>query len=133
RRGTRHLRKRSDRAPERSTSGARDAAEDHRPEAGGRGSRGGEPMSSGEARRPRRGIGTTAIHGGERRPRAGNALTTPIFQTATFVFQDTAELSAHHSHEKPREEYGRYGNPTTEIAEAKCAALEGAEAGLAFA
>jgi len=90
-------------------------------------------MSSDDSRRRRRGVGTEAVHGGESRPRAGNAITTPIFQTATFVFQDTAELVAHHSHEKPREEYGRYGNPTTEVAEAKCAALEGAEAGLAFA
>ncbi len=81
----------------------------------------------------RRGLSTEAIHGGETRPRAGNAITTPIFQTSTFVFDDTAELIAHHSHELKREEYGRYGNPTTQVAEAKCAALEGAEAGLAFA
>jgi len=80
-----------------------------------------------------RGPGTEAVHGGEQRPRPGNAITTPIFQTATFVFRDTAELVAHHSHRAPREEYGRYGNPTTQVAEAKCAALEGAEAGLAFA
>ncbi len=81
----------------------------------------------------KRGPSTEAIHGGETRPRAGNAITTPIFQTATFVFQNTAELAAHHSHEVRREEYGRYGNPTTHVAEAKCAAIEGAEAGLAFA
>jgi cystathionine gamma-synthase len=80
-----------------------------------------------------RGLSTEALHGGETRPRPGNAITTPIFQTATFVFRDTAELAAHHRHEAPREEYGRYGNPTTRVAEAKCAALDGAEAGLAFA
>lgn len=80
-----------------------------------------------------RGLSTEALHGGETRPRLGNAITTPIFQTATFAFRDTAELAAHHRHEAPREEYGRYGNPTTRVAEAKCAALDGAEAGLAFA
>lgn len=85
------------------------------------------------SRKTRRGLSTEAIHGGETRPRPGNAITTPIFQTATFVFQNTAELAAHHSHEVRRQEYGRYGNPTTQVAEAKCAALEGAEAGLAFA
>src|SRR5690606_5247904 len=37
------------------------------------------------------------------------------------------------SREVEREEYGRYGNPTQEVLERKCAALEGAEAGLAFA
>ncbi len=77
-------------------------------------------------------MATRAIHGGETRPRAGHAITTPIFQTATFVFRDTAELVAHMNHEVSREEYGRYGNPTQRIAEDKCAALEGAEAGLAF-
>ncbi len=77
-------------------------------------------------------LATRAIHGGETRPRAGHAITTPIFQTATFVFRDTAELVAHMNHEVSREEYGRYGNPTQRIAEDKCAALEGAEAGLAF-
>jgi len=89
-------------------------------------------MSNDDGSKRRRRVATEAIHGGETRPRAGNAITTPIFQSATFVFRNTAELAAHHSHETRREEYGRYGNPTTQIAEAKCAALEGAEAGLAF-
>ena len=78
-------------------------------------------------------IATRAVHGGEARPRPGNAITTPIFQTATFTFKNTAELVAHMKHEISREEYGRYGNPTQRIAEEKCAALEGAEAGLSFA
>jgi cystathionine gamma-synthase len=82
---------------------------------------------------PRRGIATDAIHGGESRPRPHNAITTPIFQTATYVFRDTAELSRHMSREAEREEYGRYGNPTQEVLERKCAVLEGAESGLAFA
>jgi len=77
-------------------------------------------------------LATEAIHGGETRPRPGNAITTPIFQTATYVFQDTRELVDYMSHQVEREEYGRYGNPTQRVAEAKCAALEGAEAGLAF-
>jgi cystathionine gamma-synthase len=76
---------------------------------------------------------TTAVHGGEKRPRPGNAITTPIFQTATYVFRDTAELVDYMSGNVEREEYGRYGNPTQRIAEEKCAALEGAEAGLGFA
>lgn len=76
---------------------------------------------------------TTAVHGGEKRPRPGNAITTPIFQTATYVFANTAELVDYMSGNVEREEYGRYGNPTQRIAEQKCAALEGAEAGLGFA
>lgn len=91
-------------------------------------------MSTGEGKSGRRrGLLTEAIHGGESRPRPGNAITTPIFQTATYVFRDTAELVDYMSGNTEREEYGRYGNPTQRIAEKKCAALEGAEAGLGFA
>lgn len=90
-------------------------------------------MSRPEQPPPRRNLLTTAIHGGEKRPRPGNALTTPIFQTATYVFRNTAELVDYMSGNTEREEYGRYGNPTLRIAEEKCAALEGADAGLGFA
>lgn len=79
------------------------------------------------------GFSTRAVHGGERRPRPGNAITNPVFQTATFTFENTAELYAFFRGETEREaEYGRYGNPTQAVAERKLAALEGAEAGLLF-
>jgi len=90
-------------------------------------------VSKPESPSPGRNLLTTAIHGGERRPRPGNAITTPIFQTATYVFRDTAELVDYMSGNTEREEYGRYGNPTQRVAERKCAALEGAEDGLGFA
>jgi cystathionine gamma-synthase len=81
----------------------------------------------------RRSLLTEAIHGGEKRPRPASAITTPIFQTATYVFRNTAELVDYMSGNVEREEYGRYGNPTQRVAEQKCAALEGAEAGVSFA
>ena len=90
-------------------------------------------MSEAGDRRKHRSLLTDAIHGGETRPRAGHSITTPIYQTATYVFRDTAELVDYMSGGAEREEYGRYGNPTQRVAEAKCAALEGAEAGLGFA
>jgi cystathionine gamma-synthase len=76
---------------------------------------------------PRVGFGTAAVHAGEPRKKDGNALTTPIMQTATYTFADTQELRDHFEHRIEREEYGRYGNPTQRIAEQKLAALEGAE------
>jgi cystathionine gamma-synthase len=85
------------------------------------------------ARASARGIGTLAVHGGERRPKLGNALATPIVQTATYTFADTAELRDHFERRIEREEYGRYGNPTQSIAEQKLAELEGAEDCLLFA
>lgn len=77
--------------------------------------------------REAQGFGTAAVHAGEPRHKAGNALTTPIMQTATYTFADTKELRDHFEHRIEREEYGRYGNPTQRIAEQKLAALEGAE------
>ncbi|HWO42307.1 MAG TPA: aminotransferase class I/II-fold pyridoxal phosphate-dependent enzyme [Candidatus Eisenbacteria bacterium] len=79
------------------------------------------------------GISTLAVHGGEPRPKPGDALTTPIWQTATYTFAGTAELRDHFERRIERDEYGRYGNPTQRIAEQKLAALEGAEDGLLFA
>jgi cystathionine gamma-synthase len=72
------------------------------------------------------GFGTAAVHAGEPRKKEGNALTTPIMQTATYTFADTQELRDHFEARIEREEYGRYGNPTQRIAEQKLAALEGA-------
>jgi cystathionine gamma-synthase len=78
------------------------------------------------------GPSTRAVHGGEPRPKLGNAVTEPIVQTATYTFANTAELADHFEGRIEREEYGRYGNPTQRVAEQKLAALEGAEAGLLF-
>lgn len=82
---------------------------------------------------PRRSPFTIAVHGGEPRTYAYDALTAPIVQTATYSFADTAELCAYFEGHKEREEYGRYGNPSVRIVEEKVAALEGTEDAVAFA
>ncbi|KAL2634432.1 hypothetical protein R1flu_005911 [Riccia fluitans] len=76
-----------------------------------------------------RSCSTTSVHGGERHSRAKvtDALTTPIVQTSTYTFRDTAELIAFQEGTHTSFEYGRYGNPTTFAAESKISALEGAE------
>jgi cystathionine gamma-synthase len=78
------------------------------------------------------GFSTRAVHAGEPREKAGNAVTTPIFQTATYVFRDTHELIEYMEGNIEREEYGRYGNPTQRVVERKLAALDGGEAALLF-
>src|SRR2546426_9527537 len=72
------------------------------------------------------GPSTLSVHGGEPRPKPAHALATPIVQTATFTFANTQELKDHFDGKIERVEYGRYGNPTQKIAEAKLTALEGA-------
>jgi methionine-gamma-lyase len=71
------------------------------------------------------GFGTRAIHGVELPAPTERPLSTPIFQTSTFVFDD-AERFAHALHQ-PREGfvYSRYENPTTAALEALMADLEG--------
>ena len=83
-------------------------------------------------------ISTLAVHAGEQRRKPYGALTTPIVQTSTYTFADTAEIMdfmERKAAQDPgvRDEYGRYSNPTQSAAERKVAALEGGEAALLFA
>ncbi|GAB4544624.1 MAG: PLP-dependent aspartate aminotransferase family protein [Haliangiales bacterium] len=73
------------------------------------------------------GFGTLAVHAGEPHRKAHGAITTPISCTATYVFDDTAEMRDHFEGRIEREEYGRYGNPTVRVAERKIAAIGGGE------
>ncbi len=75
---------------------------------------------------------TAVVHAGEPRSYPYDAVTAPVVQTATYTFANTAELIAYMEGRREREEYGRYGNPTVRLVEDKVAALEGAEAALAF-
>ncbi|HEX7477719.1 MAG TPA: aminotransferase class I/II-fold pyridoxal phosphate-dependent enzyme [Polyangiales bacterium] len=75
---------------------------------------------------------TPAVHSGEPARFAHDALTLPIIQTATYTFENTAELVAYMEGHKEREEYGRYGNPTVRVLEERIAALEGAEDAAVF-
>jgi cystathionine gamma-synthase len=81
---------------------------------------------------PKRPSLTPAVHGGEPPQYAHDALTAPIVQTATYTFENTAELVAYMEGRKEREEYGRYGNPTVRLMEDRVATLEGAEDAAAF-
>ena len=74
---------------------------------------------------------TQSVHAGEVWPKPHHSLVEPIFQTSTCTFDSMADAVAYqdahvHGHVADRFEYGRYGNPTVEAAEAHLAALEGA-------
>ena len=87
--------------------------------------------SSGPPAPPAPGPSTLSVHGGEPRLRPGRSLTAPLIQSSTYPFEHTAELIGHMEGRIDRPpEYGRYGNPTVADAEARLAALEGAEAAL---
>ncbi len=80
---------------------------------------------------------TIAVHAGAERPNPHHSLTVPVVQTATYTFANTADLcdfmdARMWGAAKGRTEYGRYGNPTVAAAEAKLAALEGAQAAVLY-
>ena len=81
-------------------------------------------------------VSTMAVHAGEAKRKLDGALTTPIVQTSTYTFADTAEIMAFMQQkaagEEARHEYGRYSNPTQTVAERKLAVLEGGERALLF-
>jgi cystathionine beta-lyase/cystathionine gamma-synthase len=77
-----------------------------------------------------KGFSTTLIHGGERQP--GGALTTPIYETTTFVFDSADAVERYNQGKSSQYLYSRYENPTIVAAEEKLAAADGAEAALAF-
>jgi cystathionine gamma-synthase len=77
-------------------------------------------------------IDTLAVRGGEPRKHAYDAVTTPIVCTTTYAFDDTRALLDHIEGKHEHREYGRYGNPTVDVAESKLAALEGGDAALLF-
>jgi cystathionine gamma-synthase len=78
------------------------------------------------------GLSTQAIHAGEARQKAGDAITDAIFCASTYTFSDTQSVIDFIQQKLPREEYGRYGNPSEKVVERKLAALEGGETALLF-
>jgi cystathionine gamma-synthase len=89
----------------------------------------GSPISSVN---PSPGPSTLAVHAGEDRQKTCNSITDPIFVASTYTFADTQSVINYIEQKQPREEYGRYGNPSERVLERKLAALEGGEAALVF-
>jgi len=59
--------------------------------------------------------------------------STPLFVTSSFVFDDAEDMRASFAEEKQRNLYSRFTNPNTTEFVDKILAMEGAEAGYAFA
>lgn len=67
---------------------------------------------------------TTAIHAGDRPDATTGAISVPIYQTSTFVFEDAGKTRGW--------DYSRAANPTRRVLEDTIAQLEGGKAGFAF-
>src|SRR6187402_2551810 len=76
---------------------------------------------------------TDIIHGSTGGSRDAEPLTTPIYETTTFLFENAADVKAYNEGRSKRFLYSRYGNPTVLAVEETIAALEGADSSLLFA
>ncbi|MEH0077032.1 O-acetylhomoserine aminocarboxypropyltransferase [Pannonibacter sp. Pt2] len=79
------------------------------------------------------GFSTLAIHAGAQPDPATGARVTPIYQTASFVFNDVDHAASLFGLQAFGNIYTRITNPTTAVLEERVAALEGGTAALAVA
>ena len=79
-----------------------------------------------------KGFATKAIHGGHQ-PNQYGALSTPIYQTSTFVFDNAKQGGDRFALKEDGYIYSRLGNPTNTSLEEKLALLEGTEAAISTA
>src|ERR1700722_19476364 len=74
---------------------------------------------------------TRCLHAGQKPDPVTGARAVPIFQTSSYVFQDTAHAAALFNLEEAGNIYTRMGNPTVAVFEERMASLEGGAGALA--
>src|SRR5947208_12147611 len=75
---------------------------------------------------------TELIHAGETDRGVAMPLTTPIYETTTFVFDTAQEVVDYNQGRSSKYLYSRYDNPTIVSVERKVASLDRAESALVF-
>ena len=70
-----------------------------------------------------KGFSTELIHAGEDDRAMPAPLTTPIYETTTFVFESAQEVLDYNEGRSTKFLYSRYDNPTVVAAERKLAAM----------
>ena len=77
---------------------------------------------------------TLQVHAGQENPDpATGARAVPIYQTTSYVFENTAQAAGRFALTEPGNTYSRLSNPTNDVFERRIAALEGGVAALATA
>src|SRR6516165_1163123 len=77
------------------------------------------------------GFATRCLHAGHTPDQASHARAVPIYQTTSYVFEDSSHAAALFALEQFGNIYTRIMNPTTAVFEERVASLEGGAAGLA--
>ncbi len=76
---------------------------------------------------------TLSLHAGQRPDSATRARATPIYQTASYVFEDADQAAAIFNIERTGHVYSRITNPTNAVLEERISALEGGVGAIATA
>ncbi len=71
------------------------------------------------------GFDTLSLHAGQHPDPVTGARAVPIYQTTSYVFDDTDQAASLFNLERPGYIYSRISNPTTSVLEERLAALEG--------
>jgi O-acetylhomoserine (thiol)-lyase len=79
------------------------------------------------------GFDTRQVHAGQRPDPYTGARAVPIFQTASYVFEDAESAAAYFNLQEYGNTYSRIMNPTTAAFEERVASLEGGVGAVAFA
>lgn len=79
------------------------------------------------------GLSTRAVHAGTAPDPATGARITPVYQTASYVFQDTDHAARLFNLDEFGQIYSRITNPTVQALEGKMAALDGGAGAIAAA
>ncbi|GAC1507710.1 MAG: hypothetical protein NVS2B16_03380 [Chloroflexota bacterium] len=89
-------------------------------------------QSSADTKHPA-GFDTRAIHSGQRPDPYTGARAVPIFQTTSYVFEDSDAAAAYFNLQEYGNTYSRIMNPTVATFEERVASLEGGAGAVAFA
>ena len=81
----------------------------------------------------KRGIGTQALHGGQKPDPTTRSRAVPIYQTTSYTFDSTAHAAGLFSLEQQGNIYTRIMNPTTDVLEQRLAEMDGGSGALAMA
>src|SRR5579863_5755934 len=77
------------------------------------------------------GFTTRSLHAGHQPDQASHARAVPIYQTTSFVFENTEHAAALFNLQQFGNIYTRIMNPTTDVFEQRMASLEGGVGALA--
>ncbi len=81
----------------------------------------------------KRGIGTAALHGGQKPDAETHARAVPIYQTTSYTFDSAEHAAALFSLQEQGNIYTRIMNPTTDVLEQRLAEMDGGSGALAVA